>query len=120
MCPTTTPPVRCLEPANLAWDAALLLAASAQHPVLRHYYAGPSAPAPAPAPAAPSSSYEDKPFDVGTSAVNLGIGLGSRYSYALGGFGGSSSVLPAVSVSFERGIIPLGPGVLGVGGIIGY
>ena len=81
----------------------------------------PAAPAPAPAPAPEAKATSgDKPFDVGTSAVNLGIGLGSRYSYALGGFGGNSSVSPAVSVSYERGIIPLGPGVLGVGGIIGY
>ncbi|GAB3732471.1 hypothetical protein GCM10027594_14310 [Hymenobacter agri] len=57
---------------------------------------------------------------MGTNAVNLGVGLGSRYSYALGVFGGNSSVSPALSVSYERGIIPLGPGVLGVGGIIGY
>ena len=78
------------------------------------------APAPAAAPAGPAAASGDKPFDVGTNVVNLGIGLGSRSSYALGVFGGNSSVSPAVSVSFERGIIPLGPGVLGVGGIIGY
>jgi hypothetical protein len=57
---------------------------------------------------------------VGTNAVNLGIGLGSRYSYGTGIFGGSSSVSPAVSLSYERGIMPLGPGVLGVGGIVAY
>lgn len=83
-----------------------------------------AAPAPKPAPAATSSakssSAGDSPFDVGTNVVNLGIGLGSRYSYGFGGFGGNSSVSPAVSVSFERGILPIGPGILGVGGIIGY
>ena len=67
-----------------------------------------------------TSSSGNNPFNVGTNAVNFGIGLGSRYSYALGGYGGNSSVSPAVSVSFERGILALGPGVLGVGGIIGY
>ena len=81
------------------------------------------APAPAPAPAAPApaayATSSTNPFEVGTNAVNLGIGLGTRYSYG-GFFGGSSSVSPALSLSYERGIIPLGPGVLGVGGIIGY
>jgi hypothetical protein len=46
--------------------------------------------------------------------------VGSRYSYGAGFFGGSSSVSPALSLSYERGILPLGPGVLGVGGIVGY
>jgi len=80
-----------------------------------------SAPTPPPAPArkaAASSSGE--PFEVGTNVVNLGIGLGSRYNYGTSFFGGSSSVSPAISLSYERGIIPLGPGVLGVGGIVAY
>ncbi len=88
-----------------------------------------AAPAPAPAPAAKSSSAKssaratasgDSPFDVGTNALNLGIGLGSRYGYGSGLLGGSSSVTPALSASFERGILPLGPGVLGVGAFVGY
>ena len=81
-----------------------------------------AAPAPAPAPAASSraSSSGDKPFDVGTNALNLGIGLGNRYGYGSGLFGGSSSVSPALSVSYERGILALGPGVLGVGAFVGY
>ncbi|GAA4025393.1 hypothetical protein GCM10022409_06710 [Hymenobacter glaciei] len=45
MRPATTPPVRRLEPADLAWATALLLAASFEHPVLRHCCAGPTAPA---------------------------------------------------------------------------
>ena len=84
-----------------------------------------AAPAPAPAPAAPAAKSSarattsgDSPFDVGTNAVNLGIGLGNRYGYGSGG--GSSSVSPALSVSYERGILPLGPGVLGVGAFVGY
>lgn len=86
-----------------------------------------AAPAPAPAPAAPAAKSSarattsgDSPFDVGTNAVNLGIGLGNRYGYGSGLFGGSSSVSPALSVSYERGILPLGPGVLGVGAFVGY
>jgi hypothetical protein len=57
---------------------------------------------------------------VGTNALNVGIGLGNRYGYGGGFFGGSSSVSPAISVSYERGIMPLGPGVLGVGAFVGY
>ena len=45
MRPTIAPFVRRLEPADLAWATALLLAASDQHPVLRHCCAGPTAPA---------------------------------------------------------------------------
>ena len=81
------------------------------------------APAPAPAPTpppAPAAAAVAGPFGVGTNAVNLGIGVGSRYNYGTGFFGGSSSVSPAISLSYERGILPLGPGVLGVGGIVGY
>ena len=59
-------------------------------------------------------------FDVGTTALNLGIGLGNRYGYGSGFLGGSSSVSPALSLSVERGILPLGPGVLGVGAFVGY
>ena len=83
--------------------------------------AAPAAPAPTPTPAAAgASSVSDKPFDVGTSVVNLGIGLGNRYGYGTGFLGGSSSVSPAISVSYERGIMPLGPGILGVGAFVGY
>ncbi|WP_052732791.1 hypothetical protein [Hymenobacter terrenus] len=84
-------------------------------------------PAPAAAPAAEparsasaSATGGTGPFEVGTNAVNLGVGLGNRYGYDGGFFGGNSSVSPAISLSYERGIIPLGPGVLGVGGFIGY
>lgn len=82
-------------------------------------------PAPAPAPTPPpartaAAASSSGPFEVGTNAVNLGIGIGSRYNYGTGFFGGNSSVSPAVSLSYERGIMPLGPGVLGVGGIVAY
>ena len=42
---TLAPPARRLEPADLPWAKALLLAAVDQHPVLRHCCAGPTAPA---------------------------------------------------------------------------
>ena len=82
-----------------------------------------SAPAPASAPtaaAAPAAGSAAGAFAVGDNALNLGIGLGNRYGYGTGFFGGSSSVSPALSVSYERGIMPLGPGVLGLGGFVGY
>ena len=80
------------------------------------------APSSAPAPARTAETTADVPFGVGTNAVNLGIGIGSRYGYGTGYsyLGGNSSVSPAISLSYERGIIPLGPGVLGVGGILAY
>ena len=56
-------------------------------------------------------------FEVGTNALNVGIGLGNRYAF---GTGTGSSVSPALSASFERGILELGPGVLGVGAFVGY
>jgi len=77
-----------------------------------------SAPRPAAAPAKASATTE--PFGVGSNALNLGIGLGSRYGYGSGLLGGSSSVSPAISLSYERGFMPLGPGVLGLGAFVGY
>lgn len=48
--------------------------------------------------------------------VNAGLGLGSGYS-----FGSSLESTPALSVSAEKGILEgIGPGVVGVGGLIGY
>ena len=82
-------------------------------------------PAPAPAPAARTTKTTkaapaEGPFGVGTRVVNLGVGFGSRYSYGLGFLGGSSSVTPAFSLSYEQGIVAVGPGYIGVGGIVGY
>ena len=79
------------------------------------------APVPAPAPAPRAAAGAGGPFGVGTHALNLGIGLGSRYGYGSGLLGGgSSSVSPALSLSYEQGILALGPGVLGVGVFAGY
>ena len=62
----------------------------------------------------------DNAFEEGSNVVNLGVGLGNRYNYGTGIAGGSSSVSPALSLSYERGVASLGPGVLGVGGFVGY
>ncbi|QKG51390.1 hypothetical protein [Hymenobacter sp. BRD67] len=82
---------------------------------------------PAPTPTAPVATTQvasprvaTVPFAVGTSVVSLGVGVGSRYGYGDGLFGGSSSQSPALSLSYERGVLALGPGYLGLGGIIGY
>ena len=56
-------------------------------------------------------------FEVGTNALNLGVGIGNRYAF---GTGTGASVSPALSASFEHGILALGPGVLGVGAFVGY
>lgn len=60
----------------------------------------------------------DKPFDVGTNALNLGVGLGNRYALVYSGSGASST--PALSISYERGVKELGNFVLGVGLFAGY
>ncbi len=57
-------------------------------------------------------------FDVGTNAVNLGIGLGgTRYSY-INSYNDRYTISPTLCGSFERGVTELGPGVLGIGGFL--
>ncbi|RSK37171.1 hypothetical protein [Hymenobacter metallilatus] len=85
------------------------------------------APAAAPSPATTASTPVNKPsspaasgalFQKGTTMVNLGVGLGLGYGY---GFGSGLKATPAVSLSLEKGIIEgIGPGVIGIGGLIGY
>jgi hypothetical protein len=74
-----------------------------------------SAPATIPARTRQTATSGTEPFVIGTNALNLGIGLGNRY-----GYGAGSSVAPAISLSYERGVVALGPGVLGVGAYVGY
>ncbi len=54
-------------------------------------------------------------YGVGANVLNLGIGFGNTITY---GVGVSSS--PVISGSFEHGVSKLGPGTLGIGGIISY
>ncbi|TGE27267.1 hypothetical protein [Hymenobacter metallicola] len=92
-------------------------------------------PTPAPAPAAtPAPAETTTPastttstteasgelFRKGTNMVNLGVGLlGVGYGYSIVGSNYSST--PVMSVSFEHGIKEgLGPGTIGVGGLVGY
>jgi hypothetical protein len=49
--------------------------------------------------------------------ANLGVGLGLGYS----GYYGTLKSTPAMSLSVEKGIIEgVGPGTIGVGGLVGY
>lgn len=55
-------------------------------------------------------------FEVGTNAINVGIGFGGYY------YGGDlSNQSPVFSASYERGVwdVP-GPGVVSLGGYLGY
>jgi hypothetical protein len=72
----------------------------------------PASPQPEPLPAQGTGAL----FQKGTTMVNAGLGLGTGYS-----FGSGLESTPAVSVSAERGMLEgLGPGVIGVGGMVGY
>lgn len=54
-------------------------------------------------------------FEVGTNAINIGLGLGGNYGTFL-----TSSVSPGFSLSYERGLWDIGgPGVISLGGYIG-
>ena len=56
-------------------------------------------------------------FGKGSKALNLGVGLGLGYGYGLTGLHST----PAMSASFEYGIADnVGPGTIGVGGMVGY
>ncbi|GAB2964289.1 hypothetical protein GCM10027048_37120 [Hymenobacter coalescens] len=80
--------------------------------------AAPAAAAPAKATAKPKATSQGHEFGVGSTAANLGVGFGLGYGYGI--FGGVRST-PALSLSVERGIIDnIGPGVISVGGLVGY
>src|ERR1700744_854736 len=54
-------------------------------------------------------------YEVGTNMVSAGIGLGS--SLITGSYGSST---PGFSLQYERGMWDAGPGVISVGGYVGY
>jgi hypothetical protein len=85
-------------------------------------------PAPAtPPPATPTrveipgvAAQKAPSFAKGTVAANLGLGIGAGYNYGFG-LGGNLNSSPAISLSVEKGILEgIGPGVISVGGLIGY
>lgn len=51
-------------------------------------------------------------FNVGTSAVNVGVGFGTSLA-------GTGTARPAVSASYEYGLWEAGPGVISLGGYVG-
>lgn len=54
-------------------------------------------------------------FDVGTNVISAGIGLGS----GLNGYDYNSST-PGFSIQYDRGIWEAGPGVISLGGYLGF
>ncbi len=56
-------------------------------------------------------------FNVADNVVGLSFGVGGNYNTVGNSY---SSQTPAIGVSFENGFKELGPGVLGLGGYIGY
>ncbi len=54
-------------------------------------------------------------FQKGDNVLSAGIGFGSTLGFVKGG-----SQTPALSVNFERGAWEAGPGVISIGGYIGY
>lgn len=97
-------------------------------PAAAHSEAG---PAPSPRPtlssstsSASSSSHSggmglsgnNDAFGKGTTAVNLGIGFGISYGYLSG-----TSSMPSISLAVDHGFIEgVGPGIISIGGIVGY
>ena len=65
-----------------------------------------------------SSASGSELFHKGTTMVNLGVGLGLGYGY---GYFGTVHSTPALSLSFDHGFKEgLGPGTIGLGGLVGY
>lgn len=56
-------------------------------------------------------------FKEGTNSLNIGIGFLGGYNY--GTYSGISQT-PALSAYYEHGVMPLGPGTLGIGGGLEY
>lgn len=55
-------------------------------------------------------------FDVGQNLLGVSVGIGGNY----GASSTYSSQTPALGLFYEKGVTDLGPGVLGVGGFVGY
>ena len=62
----------------------------------------------------------DAPFAKGSKTIGLSIGAGVDYGYGTY-YGGNYSNHPAIAVSYDQGIIDnVGPGNIGIGGVIGF
>ncbi len=62
------------------------------------------------------STTQAQSFGVGDDVASFSIGLGGRY----GASSVYSSQTPALGLAYEHGLMDLGPGVLGVGGYLGF
>jgi len=63
-----------------------------------------------------ASAIHAQSFNIGDNILGLSVGIGGNYSAG----SAYSSQTPALGLSYEKGIMDLGPGVLGIGGYIGY
>ncbi|HMX98136.1 MAG: hypothetical protein K1X73_06045, partial [Bacteroidia bacterium] len=62
----------------------------------------------------------DPPFVKGSNSIGLSIGFGDYYDYGSVYYGSSWTVLPSINFHFDHGTIAeVGPGTIGIGGIIG-
>lgn len=65
---------------------------------------------------AQQSTVHAQAFEVGDNVAAFSVGLGGNY----GASSAYTSQTPALGLGFERGIMDLGPGVLGIGAYVGY
>lgn len=56
-----------------------------------------------------TNAQDERCFNKGTSAINLGVGIGSDIYYR------GAGVMPIYNMSYEYGVAKAGPGVIGVG-----
>ena len=62
----------------------------------------------------------DPPFVKGSNTIGLSIGFGDYYDYGSVYYGSSWTVLPSINLHYDHGTIAeVGPGTIGIGGIIG-
>jgi len=57
-------------------------------------------------------------FEKGTKAINLGFGIGG--GYGLGSYYTRVGVIPTFLVAMDVGVADIGPGTLGIGGLVGF
>lgn len=55
-------------------------------------------------------------FSVGDNVLGISVGLGGHYR----AYNSYTAQTPALGLYYERGVTELGPGVLGLGGFLGY
>ncbi|HEX7414845.1 MAG TPA: hypothetical protein VF411_12450 [Bacteroidia bacterium] len=62
--------------------------------------------------ASTTKAQDERCFNKGTSAINLGVGIGSRINYV---YGTGNGITPIYNMSYEYGVAKAGPGVIGIG-----